>query len=85
MTQITFNKWCVDPSGRGPVSVDPTRVECVEHFTDAIEKPRWEGDDYPREAAARIIMKNKKEYLVQGTHSWVVEMLNEAERLLYLK
>lgn len=76
--QISFMRWCVDPKGRTPCSVDPARVDCTEHYCDA-RQSRWEGDDdsfYPMTAATRIIMKNKQEYLVQGEHDWVVEKLN---------
>ena len=77
--QITFTRWCVDPKGRTPVSVDPTRVESTELFSDA-RQARWEGDDdsiYPMCAATRIIMRNKTEYLVQGDHASVTAKLNE--------
>jgi hypothetical protein len=76
--QIQFTRWSVKPSDRTPVSVDPKRVDCVEHFCDA-HPPRWDGDDMPTTAATRIIMRNKQEYLVQGTHAEVVNHLNTGE------
>ena len=78
MTQVTFTRWCIDPKGRSQVSVDPTRVDCTEHFCDT-HAPRWLGDDYPTCAATRVIMRNKQEYLVQGTLTEVVNLLNTAK------
>ena len=79
--QVTFTKWCVDPKGRTQVSVDPTRVDCTEHFCDA-RVSRWEGDDdsvYPLCAGTRVVMRNKQEFLVQGKLDDVVLLLNAAQ------
>jgi hypothetical protein len=70
--QIQFMRWCVDQKGRTPVSVDPTRVDCTEHFQDAFKASY--GEEFP--AATKIIMKGKQEYLVQGTLEETVSKLN---------
>ena len=71
--QIMFTRWMLDPKGRTPVSVDPTRVDCTEHFGDAFTHAAT-GEEYP--AATRIVMKGKQEYLVQGAVAEVVAKLN---------
>lgn len=62
----------MDPKGRAPVSVDPARVDCTEHFGDAFTMPG--GEDFP--AATKVIMKGRQEYLVQGMLGEVVALLN---------
>jgi hypothetical protein len=64
--QVLFTRWAVNPKGRTLVSVYPGDVERTEHYS---------------EAATKIIMKYKQEYLVQGTVSEVLDKLNSAERL----
>jgi hypothetical protein len=66
----------VDRKGRTPISVDPTRVDCTEHFIDAFKSQHPDvQEDMP--AGTKIIMKGgKKEYFVQGTHEDVVAKLN---------
>lgn len=70
--QVTFTRWCIDPKGRTPVSVDPKRVDCTEHCWNAYSGP-VDGD---MPAATRIIMKGKQVYTVQGTLAEVVAKLN---------
>ena len=72
--QVTFTRWCMEAKGRTPVSVNPARVDCVEHFSDAYP-PRWEGED-PFPACTKIIMQGKQEYMVQGTVPEVTDKLN---------
>ncbi len=79
--QVMFTRWSVKPQDRTPVSVDPKRVDSTEHFCDA-RQSRFDGDDdsiYPMTAATKIVMKNKQEYLVQGTLADVVNTLNAGE------
>jgi hypothetical protein len=71
--QVPFMRWCLDPKGRTQVSVNPTRVDCVEHFSEAFKAAT--GEEFP--AASKIIMKGKQEYLVQGALDDVIEQLNE--------
>lgn len=66
---IQFTRWMLDAKGRTPVAINPERVDVIEHYGDAF-KTTW-GEEYP--AAARIIMKGKQEYIVQGS----VEEVNE--------
>ena len=69
--QIIFTRWCLTPSDRTPVSVDPTRVDVTEHYSLGFTSY---GVDYP--AATKIIMRNKQEYLVEGALVDVVKQLN---------
>jgi hypothetical protein len=71
--QIAFLRWCMDPKGRTPVSVDPTVVACTEHLGDAFHHAVT-GENFP--VATKIILKNKKEYVVQGALVDVVTKLN---------
>ena len=71
--QTMFMRWCMDPKGRTPVSVDPKRVDCTEHFSDAFHSAT--GEDFS--AATKIVMKGKQEYVVQGTLAEVVDALNK--------
>jgi len=71
--QIAFLQWCLDPNGRTPISIDPTVVACTEHFGNAF-RAVGTGEDFP--AATRIILKNKREYIVQGVLVDVVTKLN---------
>jgi hypothetical protein len=71
--QIKFTRWCVDPKGRTLVSVDPTRVDATEHFSDSFNHGAT-AEHFP--AATKIILKNKQEYIVQGLLSDVVDLLN---------
>jgi hypothetical protein len=70
--QVQFIRWCLDPIGRTLVSVNPERVDCVEHFGAAFRAGY--GEDFP--AAAKIIMKGKQEYIVQGSVEAVDAALN---------
>jgi hypothetical protein len=73
--QVMFQRWCVDPKGRTLISVDPKRVDCTEHYSDAFRaSPGPTEEDFP--PATRIIMKGKQEYLVQGSLPNVVDKLN---------
>jgi hypothetical protein len=87
--KMQFTRWTINPKDRRPVSVEPTRVDVIEHYQDAVsqddsEKYRrvqiatWWGeeghDGVP--AATKIIMQNKQEYLVQGTVPEVTDKLN---------
>jgi hypothetical protein len=74
MSQVIFTRWCLDPKGRTPVSVDPARVDCTEHYGDAFQAPYADGEAFP--AATRVIMKGKQEYVVQGALADVVARLN---------
>ena len=73
--QITFTRWCLDHRGRTQVSVDPTRVDVTEQFSEGF-KHAGTLEEFP--AATRIIMRNKQEYMVQGSHDAVVRMLNSS-------
>jgi hypothetical protein len=75
MTQITFVRWCLDPQGRTPISVDPARVDCTEHYQDGMVHGGT-GEAFP--AATKLVMKGRQEYLVQGAHDEVVARLNTA-------
>jgi hypothetical protein len=68
---VQFTRWCIGADGRTPVAVNPTRVDCVGHFTDAFASPSGE---FP--AGTKIIMKGKQEYIVQGSLHEVAEKLN---------
>lgn len=75
--QVTFIRWSMDPKSRTPVSINPDRVDCTEHFTDVFTPPP-ENAAYVEAmpAGTKIIMKGKQEYLVQGSLEEVVEKLN---------
>lgn len=75
--QVRFIRWCIDPNGRKAVSVNPLQVDATELLYDAAVS--YLNEVVP--AATRIVMKNKQEYLVQGTLPEVVEALNAAEVL----
>lgn len=88
--QIPFCRWCLDPKGRTPLSVNPARVDCVEHYSDGVgsnpaeitgelDYPHWERDSIP--AASRIIMQGKQVYLVQGSVKEIVAYLNASQKL----
>jgi hypothetical protein len=71
--KVLFTRWCVDPKGRTPVAVEPKRVDCVEFFSEAF----FHGATGERfEAAAKIIMQGKQEYLVEGSVEAVTASLN---------
>lgn len=70
---IPFKRWCINADGRTPIAVDPTRVDCVEYFSDCFTTPA--GEKYP--GATKIIMKGKQEYMVQGSVEEVVFQLNK--------
>ena len=70
--QVLFTRWCVDPKGRTPITINLARVDCLEHFGFAFRAPY--GEEFP--AATRIIMKGKQEYLVQGTVEEIQAKLN---------
>ena len=81
---VEFTRWMIDPKGRTPVAVQPARVDCVEHFSDAYgeahQREYWWGEptDKPIPACAKIIMQGKQEYLVQGTAAEIKEALNRS-------
>ena len=72
MTLVIFTRWCMNPKGRTPVTINPDRVDCIEYWGDAFEASN--GEKFP--AAARVILKGKQEYVVQGTVAEVTIMLN---------
>lgn len=74
MIQVEFVRWSVTAADRKPLSVDPTNVSSTEWFGDAYTAM---GEEFP--AATRIVMKSKKEYLVQGSAREVVNKLNGAQ------
>lgn len=86
--QIPFCRWSLDPKGRTPLSVNPARVDCVEHYSDGVDAranptgsldfPHWERDSIP--AASRIIMQGKQVYLVQGSVKEIVAYLNVSQK-----
>ncbi len=76
MSQVQFIRWCVDAKGRTPISVEPSRVDCTEWFTDAFKHG---GTDEQFPAATKIIMKGKQEYVVQGTVQDVVSALRSPQ------
>lgn len=63
MTLVIFTRWCANSEGRTPVSVNNERVDCIEEYGPAFLAGT--GESFP--AASRIIMRNKQEYVVQGT------------------
>jgi uncharacterized protein YlzI (FlbEa/FlbD family) len=63
------------PEGRTPISVDPLRVDCTEHYSEQFKAAT--GEVFPW--ATKIIMRNKQEYLVQGALEEVIEKLNKAK------
>jgi hypothetical protein len=71
MALVLFTRWCIDPKGRTPVTINPDRVDCIEHWGDAFEAPY--GEKFP--AAAKVILKGKQEYVVQGTVAEVTHAL----------
>ena len=75
--QIVFTRWCMDPAGRTPISVDPKRVDATTHFSDAFTTPN--DEKFP--AATKVIMKGKQEFIVQGDLATVVDALNAGEVL----
>lgn len=79
--QIYFVRWCIDPKGRTPVSIDPTRVDATEHFSDAFEAAT--GESFP--AATKVIMKGKQEYIVQGTVARIVAAINQEDKTMTQK
>jgi hypothetical protein len=75
--QVNFIRWCLDPNGRKAVAVNPQEVVCVEARDDSW---RHAVTDEFFPSSSTIIMKNKKEYLVQGAVEWVVGQLNGGEQ-----
>ena len=84
--KVTFMRWVINSNDRRAISVEPTLVDVIEHYQDAVtdrEKYRvqiamwWgeEGHDHIP-AGTRIIMRNKQEYIVQGTVEEVTYALN---------
>jgi hypothetical protein len=89
MSKVTFQRWMLDRNGRRPISVEPSRVDVIEHYQDActdteryrIQIATWwneEGHDHIP-AATRIIMQGKQEFFVQGTVEEVTKAINEAK------
>jgi len=75
--QIMFTRWCVNEEGRTRVSINPERVDCIEHYSDAF-KHGGTGEQFA--ACSRIIMKGKQEYLVQGTVEIVCALCNSRSK-----
>ena len=69
---VQFTRWCMDPRGRTPVTINPDRVDAVEHWDDACVGAT--GEKFP--AACVIIMRNKQAYTVQGSVAEVTLALN---------
>jgi hypothetical protein len=88
--KVKFTRWSVSRDKRNSVAVDPSRVDVVEHFQDAVtdnEKYQiqiavWWGEDGHDHipAASRIIMQGRQEYLVNGTVEEVTAALNGADK-----
>jgi len=89
--KVTFTRWMIDQKGRKPVSVEPSRVDVIEHSGDAYGKrgePHvrlWWNEDVRTApvhdqipACTRIVMQGKQEYLVQGTVEEVTAKINDA-------
>lgn len=74
--QISFMTWVIKPEDRKEVSVDPTRVETTAHFSPPFTAS-W-GEEFP--AATKIVMRNKQEFIVQGSFKEVKDKLNEDHR-----
>lgn len=74
--KVLFTRWCLDQAGRTSVSVEPARVDCVEEFGPAFVHVATQ-EAFP--AAAKIIMRGKQTYLVQGTVEEVTNALNNAK------
>jgi len=75
--KVQFVKWCMTAKDRTPVAVNPSRVDCIEHFSDAFNHG---GTDEAFPAATKIIMQGKQEYIVQGAVADVVRALNQGEK-----
>lgn len=60
---VTFTKWCLTEADRVPVSVNAAEVAHVEDYCGAVEPGQL------------ITMKSKKVFLVQGSHSDVMDKL----------
>lgn len=75
MALVSFTRWCANADGRTPVSINPDRVDCVEEYGPAFVAGT--GEAFP--AATRIIMRNKQEYVVQGSVRDVTTRLNAEE------
>jgi len=65
---VTFTRWCLTEADRTPVSVNPTEVSNVEDYCGPIQPGQL------------ITLKNKKTFLVQGSHHDVIAKLNEGNR-----
>ena len=89
--KVQFKRWALEAKDRRPLSIEPSRVDVIEHYQDRIELPVnsdknrrlmqfviWWGEDGHDHipAATRIIMHNKQEYLVQGTVPEITDALN---------
>lgn len=73
MPLVTFYTWHGDfalggPKPSKPVSIDPHEVSDVEDYC---------GDIKP---GSVITLKNKKTYLVEGKHDWIVAVIDAARR-----
>lgn len=64
---VTFTRWCINPPDRTLVSVNPAEVSDVVDYCGTVEPGQ------------QITMKNKKTFLVQGTHADVVAKLKEEQ------
>jgi len=92
MAKVTFTRWILNHEQRRPISVEPSRVDVVEHFDDARGTKGhpsvmlWWNEDVNNPvhdtipAASRIVMQGKQEYLVQGTVEEVTAALNAGKR-----
>lgn len=88
MAKVTFTRWVIAREQRRPISVEPSRVDVIEHYQDAVTDSEthrvpiaiWWGeeghDSIP--AATRIIMHNKQEFFVQGSVEEVTAAINAA-------
>lgn len=89
--KVTFMRWTMKREDRRPISIEPSRVDVIEHYCDSYgtkgspQVAIWwdceltgpEHDSVP--AATRIIMRNKQEYLVQGGVEEITDALNANE------
>jgi hypothetical protein len=60
---VTLTRWCVTEKDRTPVTVNPAEVSDIEDYCGSIEPGQL------------ITLRNKKSFLVQGSHADVVAKL----------
>jgi hypothetical protein len=75
--KVQFVKWCMTAKDRTPIAVEPSRVDCIEWFSDAFNHGGT-GETFP--PATKIIMQGKQEFIVQGDVVAVTRALNQGEK-----